>query len=545
MKAKGGMFSRLAGLLIKGGPAGTVPPAKPQPKPAAKAEPEEAEDSFQVTIQQIMQEEQGRFDTKLHIISLVEFREAIGDKWGKVADKVMLIAEGVIQLHLGAGNVCGRQGQDFFILIFRTCDGFEARERALTIAKELGTRLVGDKVLGADRPLALAAEVSLAEAANADGSLNLWTVQQAIDEIRAIVASDNADTIEEPALRSWMKTRLDQEPEHGLRRHMMPSAPLPAQAPLPVRASMLPSKAPPLPPQPAPRPQPKPPPIAVSAMIDPSAMASPQWQEINVNAIPAMDGILDAGLPLPPDVRLSQLWRPTWVADGEVIGAYRAHIQRRDAVEAAPLEGAQAYTGGTETAHSLDRFSIGQAMRAFSAAERAGLASTIILPIHWTTLYSSQRMSLLAPLADITQEARAARLTVELFGFPTSVNADDLCAALRVLRPLCRNVAVRTRLSYPHAALAAQSGAALLTLDLSELADHERLDDDRLLHRLYEYLNQAQAAGLGACLWGARRRKVVAGAVLGGFAMVNGPALMKDLAKPAKVVPAPKARFKL
>lgn len=543
MKAKGGMFSRLAGLLVKGGPAGAPQPAKPPPKPA-EATPEEAEDSFHITIQQIMQEEQGRFDTKLHIISLVEFREAIGDKWGKVADKVMLIAEGVIQLHLGAGNVCGRQGQDFFILIFRTCDGLEARERALTIAKELGTRLVGDKVLGADRPLALAAEVSLTDAANADGSLNLWMVQQAIDEIRAIVASDSAEAIEEPALRSWMKTRLDQEPEQGLRRHMMPSDPLPAQAPLPVRASMLPSKAPP-PPAPAPRQQSKPPPVAVSAMIDPSAMESPRWQEINVNALPSMDGILDAGLPLPPDVRLSQLWRPTWVADGEAIGAYRAHIQRRDALEAAPLEGAQAYTGGTETAHSLDRFSIGQAMRAFSAAERAGLASAIVLPIHWTTLYSTQRMALLAPLADVTQDARATRLTVELFGFPTSIDADDLSSAMRVLRPLCRNVAVRTRLSHPHAALAAHSGAALLTLDLSELADHERLDDDRLLHRLYEYLGQAQAAGLGACLWGARRRKVVAGAVLGGFAMVNGPALMKDLAKPAKVVPAPKARFKL
>lgn len=46
-------------------------------------------------------------------------------------------------------------------------------------------------------------------------------------------------------------------------------------------------------------------------------------------------------------------------------------------------------------------------------------------------------------------------------------------------------------------------------------------------------------------MWGVRRRKVIVGAVQMGFGMVNGPALMKDIPKPAKRLPAPKSRFTL
>ena len=110
-------------------------------------------------------------------------------------------------------------------------------------------------------------------------------------------------------------------------------------------------------------------------------------------------------------------------------------------------------------------------------------------------------------------------------------------------RPLCKAVAVRTRLSESRAKLAADCGAALIGVDLSQLSPGERTDDSALLGQLRRFREQAAGFGLGAYVWGARRRAVVVGAVQGGFALVNGPALMKDIAKPAKVLPAPKSRF--
>ena len=138
---------------------------------AEKAPARLTDDAFRMFTEQLAKEEDGAFQIKLHIVSLVEFREAVGDKWSKLSDKVMMIAEGVINMHLGAGNIFNRQGSDFFILLFRTCDNTEARRRAVIIAQELGTRLVGDQFVGSEVPLALAAEVSTEDGLHEDGSV--------------------------------------------------------------------------------------------------------------------------------------------------------------------------------------------------------------------------------------------------------------------------------------------------------------------------------------------------------------------------------------
>ena len=93
------------------------------------------------------------------------------------------------------------------------------------------------------------------------------------------------------------------------------------------------------------------------------------------------------------------------------------------------------------------------------------------------------------------------------------------------------------------AGLAVDCGASMIGIDLAELALSERTDDSHLIAALEGFQRSAEQARIGAYVWGVRRRNVVAQAVRVGFAMVNGAALMKDLARPAKVLPAPKARF--
>ncbi|MGE5547663.1 MAG: hypothetical protein ACM33T_12245 [Solirubrobacterales bacterium] len=550
IRPRSGLLSRLAGLMGRKDESTSSPPA-PVPEQAPLTE-----DSFRLAIDQ-MRADGTTADAKLQVISLVEFREAVGDKWYRIADKVMMIAEGVIQLHLGAGNVFGRQGRDFFLLLFRTLPPAEARARALTIARELGTRLVGDKVLGPDRPLALAAEVALDDAFPG-GTFNLGAVDAVVREIRSIIA--RKDEAAPDGLRSWMKDRLHQPETLPVRRHLQPGElPLPT-GPLPpngVFHRTLPKSSDQTPPpawmRPSAPPGPKPvappsAPIAAPTGFAPQAgapiakSADPGWQPLNLASYRA-DGMAEDELPLPPDARLSMLWRPTWIAEGEAIGAYRAHLQRFDHAEAPALEGCHAYTRGEATAKRLDHYVVGTAMRDFLASERAGLTSTVILPIHWWTVYSPHRMQMLAPLADATAESRGRRLVIELFGIPANVQPEDLANVLGVLLPLAREVAVRTSLAAPICDMAARAGASLIGVDLSELLEPERTDDDRLLARLAAFHAAAGAAFLRSFVFGARRRKVIVGAVLGGYAMVNGPALMKEIAKPAKVLPAPRARF--
>ena len=120
-----------------------------------------------------------------------------------------------------------------------------------------------------------------------------------------------------------------------------------------------------------------------------------------------------------------------------------------------------------------------------------------------------------------------------------------LGAVVARARELCREVALRTRIHDARAAMALDCGAAMIGIDMAELVAAERTGDDELLEALTAYRAEAAKARLGSYVWGVRRRKVIVGAVQMGFGMVNGPALMKDIPKPAKRLPAPKSRFTL
>lgn len=480
-------------------------------------------EDFRLAMEQVLREDQGRFGTKLHVVSLVEFREAVGERWAKVSDKVMMIAEGVITKHLGAGNLFSRQGTDFFTLVFRTCSADEGRLRAHTIAQELGTRLVGDQFQGVERPLALAAEMDLAEAVLPDGSLNHAAIQRAVGEKRALIAAtiadDNSKAWVPPAASPVAKPKATT----GDLPHAVTGDAKPKQAQDPGWVAME---------------GPKRLKDSDTAWIILDTGPKPDAQPV---AAPA---VMPSAPPLADTSRLTLLWRPTWVSQPETIGAYVARLQRLDKPDGVTLDGVLAYPRDDETSVlTLDRYCIGNAMRDFRASENAGNGSTVVIPIHWATLAAENRMEILAPFADIPEAVRQNRVVIDLFGVPEQVTARQMMETVAATRPLCKAVALRTRLGDSRAKLAADSGIAMIGIDLAQLSPAERADDSTLLGHLRRYQDQAQDFGLATYLWGVRRRAVVVGAVQGGFAMVNGPALMKDIAKPAKVLPAPRSRF--
>lgn len=470
------------------------------------------DDSFTLALEGLLAEDEGQDQTKLHLISLVEFHEAVGDKWARIAEKVMLIAEGVINLHLGAGNVFGRKGPDLFVLVFRNTPAPEARRRAVRIAQELGTRLVGSQFAGHDRPLALAAEISLADALDGNGGLDLDALAAAVTETRAVIA--------EEAPRPPIAPPEDDAPrrDRGPQWEAMTAA---------ERNRIDPNWR--------------------DAPVDGPARskAAPDWRPVNAER-PADDIApgLDAAPPLPGDAALSLVWRPTWMEEGEVIGAYRAQIQRIDEPGQPAYEGSRAYPAADgESIVRLDRFTAGAAVRGVKAAMADGSSAQLVVPLHWGSLGTSARMSVLAPFADIPEAVRTQGLVIDLFGLPANLAPVALSEAVSSIRPLCREVMIREPLSHPALNRVALAGANLVSIDLAELPNADKTDDDHLLAALQQLRRQADALGLKVCVWGVRRRKVVVGTVLGGFAMMNGPGLMKDLPRPAKVLPAPRSRF--
>ena len=424
---------------------------------------------------------------KLHVISLVEFRDWVGDKWPRLATKVGIIVEQVIRRHAGVGNPFCPDGEDRWIIAFPDLTADEARRRSQAIVEDLGRHLFGDQSGESQRPMAVAVEVFVEDAVSEDGELNSGRVGAAIEENRAFVSPPMVSE----SINRWKPVERSGQ---GQREE-------------------------------------------------------PVWEVIDgpkSNKGLAFDP--DVVAPLPSECRLSLVWRPTWVASGEAISAYGARVIRQDREGDEPMEGCRAYSAeDMKGALRLDRFVASMAVRDILAAARGGDAAanqaSVIVPFSWASLASDQRGSVVVPFSDLTQQIRNTRLVVEIFGVPDGTTTPELESVVSYVHSLCREVLVRTRMAAHRSSLAAEIGVSMVGLDLSELRPDERMDDEHLLETLGRVQEATARDGIGCYLWSARHRKVVGGVVQSGFDMVNGPGLMKDIGRPAIVLPAPRARF--
>jgi len=545
-----GLLNRLTRPLAAIGRRLTTREEEESERAAASSEPFDdrlVDDSFTLTLEEMLAEDAGRFQVKLQIISLVQFREAVGEKWTRLSEKVMLIAEGVIAQHLGAGNVCGRQGQDFFVLLFRTVPHAEGRRRSILIAQELGTRLLGNQFIAGDVPLALAAELDLADAVGPDGKLKPSAMADAIAATRAEIERNvTANSRREPVLvtdntggirRSLQSGRSDGSDDALNRTSESAWAGRTEYRegdPVDPRWKKMENG------QPRPQTEPEWKPLETERR---RTKTEPDWKPLET-ARRLPDERPDAAPPMPADAALSLSWRPTWMGASETLGAYQARISRIDQPGQPSREGSRAYPSeGGDTALVLDRAIIAGAVRELCAADAPSPRAALILPLHWASVSSARRLSLLAPLADLTDGQRGGRVVFELFGLPDDLATRDLSATIQSLRPLCREVMVRVSLDQPRAARAADCGASTIGIDLDVLAASGQADNDAVLDALAGLHQKADAAGLGVFAWGLRRRAIVTGTVMGGYSLINGPGLMKDLPRPARALPAPRSRF--
>jgi len=142
------------------------------------------DDSVSLTLSNLAQETETRASGRVQVISLADFRTAIGELWDKYQNKILIIAESTIARMIGRGNTFIPQGEDTWLLLFPSLEDDKAEQRTNAIAASIGKKLVGAQFTSEELPLPAAAKLDLSGAVNADGSLNMDAVKTAISRVR-------------------------------------------------------------------------------------------------------------------------------------------------------------------------------------------------------------------------------------------------------------------------------------------------------------------------------------------------------------------------
>jgi hypothetical protein len=443
--------------------------------------PDFAEQDIHQSLDDVLKQEAGRYGTKVHVVSLAGFREAVGsEKWRKMADKVLMIAESAIHRNIGKGGVFGRRGEDMYVMVFSRLSPREALARGQQVAKEVGERLMGSARFSADG-LVHCVEMDLDAALGDDGELNLGALADAVAEVRAAEEADPETAKRREELRRSLQPS-DWQPPEGERRTFAEAKPIEAMS---------------------------------DAAVDKVETANGRY-EIEV--------------------------LPTWEAQGEALASGLVQIIRHDRPDLPVLIGNAAYTGGQGVAFALDQLVADQAMRLLQQLASEHLRTVLVVPIHFSSLVTRQRMMVTGIYARVPDAVRKLRLDLEVFGAPPEPTPSQLADVCSALKPLCRDVLLR--LPSPHFApgLAADARFDAIGLDVEDMAEEDR-GDAMVLRALASLQQGAESVGLNSYSWHLRSRPTIRGAVRLGVGRVNGPALMKALPKPRAPLPVPKTKF--
>ncbi|MCC6914498.1 MAG: hypothetical protein IT566_12415 [Rhodospirillaceae bacterium] len=141
-----------------------------------------------LTLTDLVHEAETRASGRVQVITLGEFRAAVGELWDKYAPRVLLIAETTISRMIGKGNTFIAQDRDTWLLLFPALSEPDALKRADAIAARIGEKLVGAHFTESPPPLPEASKLDLSGALNADGSLNLERMRTAVENVRQATA---------------------------------------------------------------------------------------------------------------------------------------------------------------------------------------------------------------------------------------------------------------------------------------------------------------------------------------------------------------------
>ena len=138
------------------------------------------------------------------------------------------------------------------------------------------------------------------------------------------------------------------------------------------------------------------------------------------------------------------------------------------------------------------------------------------------------------PVTGFRVAARLRYLLLEVTHVPRAATNDHMIGLGAMLRPLCRDLLVRTSLIAPRIEVLTACQPTAIGADLVEV---EAWPADRQLSVIREFA--ARAGSQRTYLWGASRDAHLAAAAAAGHALINGLALAPDRAEPGEAVAMP------
>ncbi|MDV7338963.1 hypothetical protein RYZ26_05130 [Terasakiella sp. A23] len=136
-------------------------------------------DDISVSIEDIVSQDDMDDLGKIHVLSLTEFHEALGEIWDKREAKIFLLTESVLRQRIGEGNRWEHQSKEIYIMLFPRLSEMDGAARAYDIAEELGLKIIGERFDGSKRPLIRVAGVDPKDALTEDGKLDIRKLEKA------------------------------------------------------------------------------------------------------------------------------------------------------------------------------------------------------------------------------------------------------------------------------------------------------------------------------------------------------------------------------
>lgn len=412
----------------------------------------------------------------LHVFSLSDFRNAVGSKWDRLGGLVEVAVESIIRRHVdGENDIFTRLDAEIACLALPNTSHADTGTLVAAIARDISGHLFGDAKIDGRRPQVLAANLPLHDALTESGQMDRAAIDHALAKAGAAMIK-------------------------GLTAGVAALAP------------------------------------AAGKRIAFAISGGRPERDDPFEIVAQSAAVSESGLTSESSLRLA--WTPTWVTSRSAVGAFHARVIRVDKGGARPLEGVRAYRNlAPIEGLTLDRFTATQSARELKSLFYGRQKIGLTVPVHWMSLSPKWGDCIRIPFEDCPIEARRKFLKIEVFGLTPSIPGQALRRMFEPLEKVGCDVMARLPLSAIEM-IPALSHVKAVGVDLAELDDDEQGGDEQggdeaLFTRLAAFRNAAKQARIACYVWGVRGRPLIAKVVAAGFSLVNGPAVMCDLARPA------------
>lgn len=438
-----------------------------------------------LTLDEVLQSHPGLLATRLHIITLRQFRESIGDEWEQYIDRIGMIADGVVRRLLGPKNYFSRYSEDTFILSFSALSEEEGRRQAVLLANELMHRLIGERFASAQ---ICVSEIDTEVLVDGKGGLQEILVDEAVTEAEPIQffeerfesLSKTELVAMDPLGSKGSDGTLDDVHEGGNS-------------------------------------------IADKEPFDPVWVPLVWPPEELKRRLPKEHLVVKPGETVPEGIEI--LFRPTWTARWQMVDAYLA--QPRRSTDGRSVTGDAALPRGASTGQlaNLDYALLYATLAELTRAVEAKKAATFICPIRFSTLVPPYWATIPEVLRCFSDAIRQRNLLIEITHIPPTVGADHMTSIAGKIRPFCRDILFRTMLDNPRVPIIGVAQPAAIGCrfarghgDAPNLSALATFVDAAKPHRVY--------------LWGITDPSILNAALVDpSVSLVNGPVLADDKAE--------------